>query len=357
MLTVILGLAERGLRQRDAAPSSIRDLQQIHAAAARSAELVSQLLAFSRRQTVSPQPVDIGERVLGVERLLRRIIEEDIDLRFEIARDLWRASIDPSQLDQIVANLAINSRDAMPQGGTLTVEAANTLIDAGYCQRNTDATPGEYVMLAVTDTGKGMDRETLEHAFEPFFTTKDQGRGTGLGLATVYGVVRQNGGFVNLYSEIGHGTVARIYLPRHVAEDASRAVPIERPAQGGTETILLVEDEEQLRLLVQTMLEPLGYTVLAAANPDQAIETCTRAGHVHLLLTDVVLPGMNGRELQDRVMMLQPGIRVLFMSGYTANVIAHRGVLDKGVHFLQKPFAAESLARKVRAVLDGADPA
>ena len=354
MLTVILGFAEHALGKLLTQDPLHRDLTEIRAAARRSAEVVSQLLAFSRRQTIAPKVLSLHDYLRGLETLLRRILGEDIDLRVALAADLWPVSLDPSQLEQAVANLAINSRDAMPDGGTLTIETANVSFDPAYCDQHPGFLPGDYVLLAVSDNGSGMDKDTLARAFEPFFTTKPEGRGTGLGLSTVYGIVKQNGGFINMYSEPGSGTTAKLYFRRYLGKPESEVegTPAAAPA-GGRETILLVEDEDQVRELAVLALEPLGYTVLAARGQQEALAFCdSHQGDIHLLLSDVVLPGLNGKELQARISERKPGIKVLFMSGYTANAIAHRGVLDKGVQFLQKPFSLEALVRKVREVLD-----
>jgi PAS domain S-box-containing protein len=356
MLTVILGFAEHALGKLLPQDPLHRDLTEIRAAARRSAEVVSQLLAFSRRQTIAPKVLSLHDYLKGLETLLSRILGEDIDLRVVLAADLWPVSLDPSQLEQAVANLAINSRDAMPEGGTLTIETANVSFDLAYCDQHPGFLPGDYVLLAVSDNGSGMDKETLARAFEPFFTTKPEGKGTGLGLSTVYGIVKQNGGFINMYSEPGSGTTAKLYFRRYLGKPESEVegTPAAAPA-GGRETILLVEDEDQVRELAVLTLEPLGYTVLAARGPQEALAFCdSHQGDIHLLLSDVVLPGLNGKELQARISGRKPGIKVLFMSGYTADAIAHRGVLDKGIQFLQKPFSLEALARKVREALDQA---
>ena len=353
MLGVILGYADMALRKLNPIDPLGRNLAAIRDAAQRSADLTQQLLAFSRQQVIAPRVIDLNERLKGMERLLQRVIGEDIALEFRLARDAWPVSMDPTQVDQVLANLAVNSRDAMRDGGKLVVETANVTLDAAYCRRHAGARPGEHVRLAVSDTGSGMDERTRERAFEPFFTTKAEGKGTGLGLATVYGVVKQNEGFIDLYSELGHGTTMKLYLPRareeELAREASESIKV--PARGH-ETVLLVEDEGQLREIAAEMLEELGYTVLVAATPGDALALCEKhAGEIDLLFTDVVMPNMNGRELAGRVQAMRPRIRTLFTSGYTADTIAHRGVLDPGIWFLEKPFSMDSLARKVREVL------
>ncbi|MFH1242075.1 MAG: ATP-binding protein, partial [Pseudomonadota bacterium] len=354
MLSVILGYTDIAMLKLDPADPVLGNLKEVKDAARRSADLVRQLLAFSRHQVISPKPMDLNEVMKNMERLLQRLLGEDIDLAFVLAPDLWAVLMDPAQVDQIVANLAVNSRDAMPDGGKLTVETGNVTFDEAYCEGRLGFVPGEYVMLAISDTGHGMDKETLEKVFEPFYTTKGEGMGTGLGLSTVYGIVKQNNGFINVYSEPGEGTTVRVYMPRCKGEDKAEGVAVpEGEVSGGRETILIVEDQEQVRQLARGMLQGLGYQILEAGDGGDALAICERhAGDIHLLLTDVVLPTMNGKELETRICAQRPGIKVLFMSGYTANAISHRGVLDEGVHFLQKPFTLETLARKVREALD-----
>ncbi len=354
MLTVIQGYSESILGRLKPGDPIRNDLLEVQAAAGRSANLTHQLLAFSRRQTIAPRVMDMNEQLMGMNRLLDRILGEDITLRFTLSPDLWPVYMDVAQVDQIVANLAINSRDAMPDGGVLTMETSNVSLNQEYCDVHAWVTPGEFVKLSISDTGCGMDQETLAHLFEPFFTTKAEGHGTGLGLATVFGIVKQNLGAINVYSEPGQGTTSSIFLPRYLGETASAQGPVQSPKpRGGHETILLVEDEAQLRRLAKTILERLGYTVLDAASPSDALKLCeTHAGEIHLLLTDVVMPRMNGRELETHVRASRPGVKTVFMSGYTADTIAHRGVLEPGIDFLQKPFTAASLGEKVRAVID-----
>ncbi len=353
MLGVILGFTELALAGLKPIDPIHAHLSAVRAAATRSVDLTRQLLAFSRRQTIDPRGMNLNEQTRGMERLLKRVIGEDIDLLFNLSDALWPVYMDPAQVDQILANLAVNSRDAMPNGGKLTVETVNVTLDAAYCEKNVGFRPGDFVMLAVSDTGCGMSGETLEHIFEPFFTTKPEGKGTGLGLATVYGIVKQNNGFINVYSEQGHGTTVKVYIPRYVGRDATAAAPAAESAlTRGSETILIVEDEKQMLELTRSILVHLGYNVLEAQGPGQAIAICEKyAGEIHLLLTDVVMPLMNGKELAQRIRDMRPGIRTIFMSGYTANAIAHRGILEKGTSFLQKPFSLDVLARKVREVL------
>ncbi|MDA8125457.1 MAG: PAS domain S-box protein [Deltaproteobacteria bacterium] len=354
MLGVILGHAELALDLAALSSPLQAHLQEIRKGAERSANLTRQLLAFARKQTVAPRVLDLNETVTGVLKMLQRIIGEDIDLVWRPEADLWPVKMDPSQVDQILANLCVNARDAISGVGKITIETANAVFDDDYCVMHPGFFPGDYVRLAVSDDGCGMDKETLAHLFEPFFTTKEIGKGTGLGLATVYGTVKQNNGFINVYSEPGQGTTFRIYFSRH----AGQAEPVRPEGKGGQplrgkETILVVEDEPGLLELTTTLLTLQGYTVLAAGTPGEAIRLASEhRGGIQLLMTDVVMPEMNGRELAKNLLALYPDLKRLFTSGYTANVIAHHGVLDQGVHFIQKPFSIKDLAAKVREVLD-----
>lgn len=332
----------------------LHHLQQIERAAMRSRDIARQLLAFSRQQIIAPRAVALNEVIAETEKTIIRLIGEDIDVRFVPGSDLANILIDPTQIDQILINLALNARDAMPHGGALTIETANAEFDETYCRQHDDCSPGRYVRLSVSDEGTGMDKEMLDTIFEPFFTTKEVGKGTGLGLAMVYGVMKQNDGFLNVYSEIGKGTTFNLYfpstdIPEQRIEDSDSATPPQ-----GSGTILLVEDDAMLRRVTKTTLETLGYGVAAAATPAEAMDIVqngtTRYG---LLLTDVVMPGMNGKQLSEKICEMCPGIRVLFMSGYTENTIVHRGVLDAGLNFIQKPFSIKSLARKIQDVLNG----
>jgi PAS domain S-box-containing protein len=353
MLGVILGHAEMALLKLNPEHPHYHDLQAIHAAAERSADLTRQLLAFARRQTITPTVVDLNATIEGMLKMLRRLIGEDIDLAWKPGSGLWPLKMDPSQLDQILANLCVNARDAIEGVGKVTIETTNALFDESYCRQNAEVLIGEYVLLAVSDDGCGMEKETLVQIFDPFFTTKELGQGTGLGLATVYGIVKQNNGFINVYSEPGEGTTFKIYLPRHTAgSEIAKAAPPE-PVGRGHETILLVEDEPAILKIGKEMLENFGYTVQAAGTPGEAIRIAEEhAGDINLLMTDVIMPEMNGRELARRLLSLYPELACLFMSGYTADVIAHRGVLEEGVHFIQKPFSVNGLAAKVREALD-----
>jgi two-component system sensor histidine kinase EvgS len=354
MLTVILGSVQLLLGEEDLPDSIQESLRQVEIAAERSADLTRQLLAFARQQAISPKVLDLNEILEGLLKMLRRLIGEDIELAWSPGEGVWPVKVDPSQVDQILANLCVNARDAIDGVGKIAIETSNVEFDATYCDEHAGFVPGEFVQLAVSDDGCGMDAETLASIFEPFFTTKGEGEGTGLGLATVYGIVKQNDGFVNVYSEPGYGTTFRIYLPRHAAEPERRMLG--RPLAAtptGNETILLVEDEPAILRLGKRMLEGLGYRVLTARDPKGALATAlAHSGEVHLLITDVIMPGMNGRELAAQLTRALPELKCLFMSGYTAEVTAHHGVLDEGVHFMQKPFSRRDLASKVREALD-----
>ncbi len=354
MLTIILGNTEMAMEYVDPGQPVHADLKEIKKAAERSTDLVRQLLAFARKQTVSPKVLDLNTTVAGMLKMLERLIGEDIDLAWVPGHGVWPVKIDPGQIDQILANLCVNARDAIAGVGKMTIETGNTTFDDAYCAVHAGFMPGEYAMLAVSDNGCGMDAQTLDNVFEPFFTTKTQDKGTGLGLSTVYGVVRQNQGFINVYSEPDQGTTFRIYLPHH--RDKADPLPAPRPqipAGGGHETILLVEDEPSILKMTTRMLKRKGYTLIAAGTPGQAIELAhTHKGEIHLLMTDVVMPEMNGRDLAENIYNHYPNLKCLFMSGYTANVIAHHGVLDEGVNFIQKPFSMGDLFVKVREVLE-----
>jgi PAS domain S-box-containing protein len=353
MLGVILGHAQLALRRVGPEQPVHASLTEIHKAASRSAALTRQLLGFARRQTVAPRVLDLNETVTGMLQMLERLIGEDIGLHWRPGADLWPVRVDPSQIDQVMANLCVNARDAISDGGKLTIETRNCSLNQEHCATHAGFVPGEYVLLAVSDDGCGMGKETLARLFEPFFTTKETGKGTGLGLATVYGIVKQNHGFIYVVSEPGSGTTFTIYLPRHVGgTEPVRTEGAAVPAARGQETILLVEDEPAILEMVTAMLEMQGYTVLGSSTPGEAIRLAReRAGEVHLLMTDVVMPGMNGRELARNLLSIRPHLKRLFMSGYTAEVIAHHGVLDEGVHFIQKPFSIEDLAARVRETL------
>jgi len=354
MLGVILGHADLVLQALSPGDPLRDDIEEMRRAAARSVELTRQLLAFARKQTVAPQVLNLNETVSGMLKMLKRLIGEDIALTWRPHDALWPVKVDPSQVDQILANLCVNSRDAITGVGALSITTGHRTFSVEELAARAETAPGDYVLLSISDDGSGMDDETISHLFEPFYTTKALGKGTGLGLATVWGIVRQNQGFIDVTSAPGQGTTFNIYLPRHVgrvvgAVDTSPATQVPR----GQETILIAEDEPGLLSLAARMLEMHGYRVLRAGTPGAAIALATEhLGAIDLLVTDVVMPEMNGRDLAKRLMSLHPGMRRLFMSGYTADVIAHRGVLDDGVHFLQKPFTQDTLSRKVREALD-----
>lgn len=354
MLGVILGHTELALEKMDPADPRFADLQEVRKAAERSADLTRQLLAFARKQTVVPKVLDLNATVEGMLTMLRRLIGEDLDLAWLPGNSIRPIKMDPTQIDQILANLCVNARDAIGNTGKITIETDAAAFDDAYCAGHAGFVPGAYTLLAVSDDGCGMSKETLDNLFEPFFTTKEIGKGTGLGLATVYGIVKQNNGFIVVYSEPGHGTTFKIYLPCHIgkAEHTPKEVSTE-PAARSQETILLVEDEPAILTLTTSMLERQGYNVMSASTPGAALRLAeTHAGEIHLLMTDVVMPEMNGRELARNLLSLYPNAKRLFMSGYTANVIAHHGVLDEGVNFIQKPFSMKDLVAKIREVLD-----
>ena len=357
MLSVIIGHADIALVDLDPSLPLYERLVEIRKAGERSADLTRQLLAFARKQTISPKMLDLNETLEGMTKMLKRLIGEDIDLSWLPGDNVWPVKMDPSQIDQILANLCVNARDAIADVGKVTIETGNIEFDESYCSEHPGFVPGEYVLLAVSDNGCGMDANILNNIFEPFFTTKESGQGTGLGLATVYGAVKQNNGFVNVYSEPGQGTTFRIYLPRcRVKAEVLKAKVKDLPTEGGHETILLVEDEPAILEMTAQMLEILGYQVVAAENPGKAIRLAREyVGEIHLLVTDVVMPEMNGWNLANNILSIHPNIKRLFMSGYTANVIAHHGVLDPGVNFIQKPFSREQFGAKVRKVLDGGE--
>ncbi|MCF6290227.1 MAG: PAS domain S-box protein [Desulfobacterales bacterium] len=354
-LSVIMGYSEMALAEIPKPGGAWNDyLQEILKAAQHSADLTRQLLAFARKQIIAPRVLDLNDAVTQILKMLQRLIGEDIDLVWRPDADLCKVRIDPAQIDQILANFLVNARDAISGVGRVVIRTENVVFDESYCADHAGFSPGEYVLLEVSDNGDGMDKETLANIFEPFFTTKEQGKGTGLGLATVYGIVKQNEGFINVYSEPGQGTTFRIYLPRFADQaSCSPAAPAPETVQQGTETILLVEDEEAILKMARQMLESLGYTVLAVGTPVEAlhrVEACP--GEIHLLITDIVMPEMNGRNLADQLGSIKPALKCLFMSGYTANAIAHSGILDEGVHFIQKPFSIKDLAAKVRQALE-----
>ncbi len=359
ILGLITGYAELALMKISNEHPARDDVQEILNAAKRSANITRQLLAFARRQPISPKVLNLNETIESTLKMLQRLMGEDIDLVWSPANNLWHVKIDPSQIDQILANLCVNARDAIESNGKVTIETANVTIDDAYCNSHFGFKQGEYVMLAVSDDGVGMPADVLAHIFEPFFTTKAEGKGTGLGLATVYGIVRQNQGFINVYSEPQKGTTFKVYLPRYVGEEEAAALPTTEkavePSKG--ETILVVEDEPAILKVSTLMLGKLGYRVLAASNPKEALQVVESSNQtIDMLVTDVVMPEMNGRELAEKLKEKFPNLRVLFMSGYTANVIVHHSVLDKSVSFIQKPFLMTELAAKIRETMNGDQP-
>ena len=358
LLTAINGFAELIHFQLGPADPAHEMAAKIAESGKRAAGLVRQLLAFSRKQVINPQVLDLNTVVTEMDKMLRRIIGEDVQLAANLAPDLWEVKVDPGQIQQVIVNLAVNARDAMPDGGKLTIETANVVMDGNYVADHLGAEPGEYVLLAVSDTGMGMSQEVQAHVFEPFFTTKGLGKGTGLGLATVYGIVKQSQGNIWFYSEQGVGTTFKIYLPR-TGEEAQPFIETEAAGEGpsGGETILLVEDDERVRELARLTLEHQGYVVLEASDGQEALRLANEhGGPIHLLLTDVVMPGMSGQTLSQRLALTQGNLKTLFVSGYPDEAVAHHGVLEPGVAFLQKPFGPMALARKVRAVLDSTRP-
>jgi two-component system cell cycle sensor histidine kinase/response regulator CckA len=351
MLAVILGfgeLAQQSARPDDPVQSHLAEIVQ---AARRSADLTNQLLAFARKQTVAPRVVNLNAALESLQKMMSRLVGEDVAVRIVPGPNLGSVKIDPAQVDHIVANLVANARDAIANVGTITLETSNVHVKPDG-EWSDGTASGDYVALAVSDSGTGMDAATKEHIFEPFFTTKEQGKGTGLGLATVYGIVRQNGGFIDVESEPGAGTKFTIHLPRYAGSGEHPAETKNPDARTGTETVLVVEDEPQVLDLAKKGLERRGYTVLTAASPADAIAICREhAGEIHVVVSDVVMPSMNGRDLNARLREIRPNLRTVFMSGYTANIIADRGLMEDGILFLQKPFTLDALALKVREAL------
>ncbi|HCE42335.1 MAG TPA: hybrid sensor histidine kinase/response regulator [Lentisphaeria bacterium] len=354
LLVAIIGYSEIALKSLAGDDPVRKDIQEVFNAGERAVALTRQLLAFSRKQILLPKVMDLNDLVANISKMLRRLISEDILLITTCDPALGRVKVDPGQIEQVITNLVVNARDAMPGGGTLAIQTANVELNEANAAEHEDVTPGRYVLLTLSDTGTGMTNEVKGHLFEPFFTTKEQGKGTGLGLPTVYGIVKQSGGHITVNSEVGKGTVFRIYLPR--VDEASETpiqtgTPVDLPH--GTETILLVEDEEQVRNLTRMVLEKCGYTVLVACNGPDAIKLARQNDkRIKLLLTDIIMPEMSGRSLAPQLLAMDPGIKVLYMSGYTDSEIIQKELMTTGTSFLQKPFSHEFLARKVREVLD-----
>jgi two-component system cell cycle sensor histidine kinase/response regulator CckA len=354
LLTAIIGYSDLLLLQAEGSSRLRSNIEEIRKAGKRAAKLTSQLLAFSRKQVLQPKVIDLNEIVTDLSKMLQRLIGEDVELVCITKADLGQVKADPGQIEQILINLAVNARDAMPEGGKITMETGNVVLDEEYTRHHAKVSPGSYVMMAVSDSGHGMDLSTQSHIFEPFFTTKGPGKGTGLGLSTVYGIVKQSDGHIWVYSEPGHGTTFKVYFPRVDAEidslDSTHA-SLEPPQ--GSETILLVEDEEQVRELARIALEMSGYRVLEAADGVEALQrSAEHEGPIELLVTDVVMPQMSGRQLAEKMKVIRPGMRVLYMSGYTDDAIVHHGVLDSAAAFIQKPFSPREMARKVRDLLN-----
>lgn len=353
MLAIIVGgiqLASRRIRKGEAGAEQY--LSNALEGAQRAASLVKRMLAFSKQQPLTPSVIDVNKLVAGMSELIDRALGETIKVETVLAGGLWRSNVDTSQLENAILNLCVNARDAMPDGGHLTVETANSHLDEAYSRAHPGAPPGQYVLVAVTDNGEGMSSQTLTKAFDPFFSTKPAGKGTGLGLSQVYGFVKQSGGHIKIYSEQGHGTTVKIYLPRHFGElavEAAAPVPPEvAKAQG---TILIVEDEPAVRAMTAAHLKDAGYTVIEATDAKAALALLAADGHVDLLLTDIVMPGMNGRKLADEALKARPDLRLLFMTGFTRNAVVHNGVVDQGVTLLTKPFTAEELCGVVQKLL------
>lgn len=353
MLSVIIGFSEIALNNLDPTDALYEDLREIYAAGVRSASITRQLLAFARKQIINPAEIDLNNAVESLLKMLHRLIGEDIDLVWLPKNCPLPVAMDPSQLDQLLVNLCINARDAIDGVGKMTIETDTITLDTEYCNDHPGFTPGDYVLLAVSDEGCGMDRETVTKIFEPFFTTKEVGQGTGLGLATVYGIVKQNNGVINVYSELGQGTTFRIYLPRyHKVTTATMKEKEEGFQHGRGETILVVEDEVSILKLASRMLTNLGYIVITADSPKMAIKLAKETGRtLDLLVTDVIMPEMNGRDLANELLTQYPNLKCLFMSGYTSTVIVGKGVLEEGMHFIQKPFSARDLGAKVHEAL------
>jgi PAS domain S-box-containing protein len=355
LLTIIKGYVELALNRAAGQPELEGNIRQIADASERAVTLVRQLLAFSRKQVLKPKVLDLNSIVLNMDKLLRRLMNENIDMKTRVGKNIGAVKADPSQIEQVILNLIVNARDAMPQGGKLLIETSNVVLDSSFGQDQASVIPGPYVLLRVTDTGIGMSGETLAHIFEPFYTTKESSRGTGLGLSTVYGIVKQSGGHITASSELGNGTVFNVYLPR-VEESVQTPTTAEATDTGkgkGHETILLVEDEPAVRELTRMVLSERGYSVIEAMNPEDALRLAGSHGEeIHLLLTDVVMPGMSGHDLAKRLTARHPNLRVLYMSGYAFNVFAESGSLEEGLSFLQKPFTPKALAQRVRQALD-----
>jgi signal transduction histidine kinase/ActR/RegA family two-component response regulator len=354
ILTAILGLSEFLLQNPGDKETMSADITEIKTAAQRAAVLTRQLLAFSRQQVLKPRILDLSVTIAEMDKMLRRVLNENIDLKTVVSPRLAAVKADPGQIEQVLMNLVVNARDAMPNGGRLTIELANVELTKDYVKEHLGASEGPHVMLAVSDTGAGMDKITISRLFEPFFTTKEKGKGTGLGLSTVYGIIKQSGGSIFVYSEIGKGSSFKVYLPQ--ADEPAAVVATAQPsaaARGGTETILVVEDEEMVRKLLLRVLKQNGYHVLEARTPKEAIDICRENKKpIPLLMTDMVLPGMDGRTLARQLTSLYPAMKVIHMSGYTDIAMIHSGMLEPGFEFIEKPMTPDTICRRVRDVLD-----
>jgi two-component system, cell cycle sensor histidine kinase and response regulator CckA len=353
MLSVIIGYSELLKSTITEGNDLMKGLKEIEKAALRSRDITRQLLAFSRKQVITPIKLDINHQISDTLKMIGRLIGEQIVLEFNPQKEIWKTKLDPSQFDQILINLAVNARDAMPEGGELTISTFNRVLDSSYAQFDNHSSPGEYVLLSVSDNGIGMDHETVTHIFEPFFTTKELGKGTGLGLATIYGIIKQNHGIVDIQSRLGQGSTFNIYFP--VFKDEGKNVDISDPVpiSSGEGKILLVEDDDMVRKMTSRILESLGYTVLSVSNPFAAISFCsTNDTSLDLLFTDIVMPKMDGMMLSDKIKDLKPGIKVLLMSGYSQALSKRKGIIPKGMHFIEKPFSKNDLAVKIEEILN-----
>ncbi|MFO1108854.1 MAG: response regulator [Bradyrhizobium sp.] len=354
LLTIIIGNLEAAQRQTEDTARLKRRIDNAMHGAHRAATLTKRLLAFSRQQPLTPKPIDVNRLINGLSDFLHRSLGEHVSLEVVGGAGIWPVEVDPAELESALVNLAVNARDAMDGGGKLTIEVGNSYLDDAYCRQHADVQPGQYVLIAVTDTGDGMSKEVLDRAFEPFFTTKQSGHGTGLGLSQVYGFVKQSGGHVKIYSEVGEGTAIKIYLPRYHGEPMTIEAPLlDSENDGGAEHILIVEDDADVRAYVAETLASLGYRVSEASNGPEALRLLEAPdSRPDLLLTDVIMPQMNGRHLADKAREIHPGLKVVYMTGYSRNAIIHQGRLDAGVDLLQKPLSNRQVAQMVRAVLD-----
>jgi PAS domain S-box-containing protein len=354
LLSVVLSCASLVLADLEPNNPIRQDIEEIKRAGERAADLTRQLLAFSRQQVLQPRTIDFNGILSGMEKMVKRLVGEDVETTLLLSPGLWKAKADPGQIENVVLNLIVNARDAMPKGGKLTIQTKNVELDEEYAREHTGVVPGPHVMLAVSDTGTGVDKDTAKRIFEPFFTTKAKGKGTGLGLSTVFGIVNQSGGHIWVYSEVGIGTTFKLYFPRTQSEEISTPQPSPVPSAVGSETILVVEDEDAVRQIAITVLRRAGYHVLSASNPGEALLICEQQKtRIHLLLSDVILPRASGPELAERLRAGRPEMKVLFMSGYPGEAVVQHGIMDSSVAFLQKPITPDMLTRKVREVLKG----